>query len=137
MSLNAALRFMAGSVILTSLVLGHYVNANWYYLAGFVGLNLFQSAFTGWCPAVYIFQKLGLKAESCNCEGMTINQGLHIIAGCVVVLTVGPVLFLQAPQALLIVTTIVGASLTQSALTGWCPAMMIAKLLGFKSTQAS
>ncbi|MFY0675859.1 MAG: DUF2892 domain-containing protein [Neptuniibacter sp.] len=134
MSLNAALRLMAGVVILVSLGLGTYINPNWFYLTGFVGLNLFQSGFTKWCPAVFIFQKIGLKSETCSSEGMSVHQGLHIIAGSVVLLTVGLVLFAGMTANLLIVTAIVGLSLTQSAFTGWCPAMMVASMLGCKKT---
>lgn len=137
MSINAALRLMAGVVILASLALGTYINVNWYYLTAFVGLNLLQSGFTSWCPAVFFFQKLGLKAESCDCKGMTINQGVHIIAGSLVLLTVAPVIFLQAPLMLLVVTTVIGVSLAQSAFTGWCPAIMIASMLGFKKTETA
>ncbi|MGH1432439.1 MAG: YgaP family membrane protein [Neptuniibacter sp.] len=137
MSLNAALRLMAGVVILVSLGLGTYMHPNWFYLTGFVGLNLFQSGFTKWCPAVFIFQKIGLKAETCSSEGMSVNQGVHIIAGSVVLLTVGLVLFAGMTANLLIVTAIVGLSLTQSAFTGWCPAMMVASMLGCKKTVAA
>jgi hypothetical protein len=52
---------MAGFVILLSMALAHWVSPNWYWLTAFVGLNLFQSAFTNWCPAMVIFRKLGLK----------------------------------------------------------------------------
>lgn len=137
MSLNAALRLMAGVVILVSLGLGTYIHPNWFFLTGFVGLNLFQSGFTKWCPAVFIFQKIGLKAETCSSEGMSVNQGVHIIAGSVVLLTVGLVLFAGMTANLLIVTAIVGLSLTQSAFTGWCPAMMVASMLGCKKTVAA
>jgi hypothetical protein len=134
MSLNAALRLMAGVVILASLALGTYMNPAWYYLTGFVGLNLLQSGFTKWCPAVFIFQKMGLKTESCSAEGMSVHQGVHIIAGSVVLTTVALVLFAAVTPNLLIVTAIVGLSLTQSAFTNWCPAMMVASMLGCKKT---
>ncbi|MCP4596985.1 DUF2892 domain-containing protein [Neptuniibacter sp.] len=137
MSINAALRLMAGTVILISLALGTYINANWYYLTGFVGLNLLQSGFTKWCPAVFFFQKLGLKAEACVSEGMSVHQGLHIIAGSVVLLTVAAVMVLAMPANLLIITAVVGVSLAQSAFTGWCPAMSVAQLLGFKKTESA
>ena len=61
MTVNEALRAMAGIVTLGSLALGHWVHQNWYLLTAFVGLNLLQSAFTKWCPAMTIFRKLGLK----------------------------------------------------------------------------
>jgi len=66
MTVNEALRAMAGVVILISLALGHWVNENWYLFTAFVGLNLLQSAFTKWCPAMAIFRKMGLKdADRC------------------------------------------------------------------------
>ena len=61
MTVNEALRATAGVFILGSLALGHWVNPNWYLLTAFVGLNLLQSAFTRWCPAMWIFRKMGLR----------------------------------------------------------------------------
>jgi hypothetical protein len=61
MTVNEALRAMAGIVILLSLALGYWVSPYWYFFTAFVGLNLLQSAFTKWCPAMTIFRKLGLK----------------------------------------------------------------------------
>ena len=61
MTVNEALRAMAGLFILGSLALGWWVSPWWYLLTGFVGLNLLQSAFTRWCPAMTIFRKLGLR----------------------------------------------------------------------------
>ncbi len=63
MTINEALRAMAGIVILISLALGHWVHEYWYFFTAFVGLNLFQSAFTKWCPAMTIFKMMGLKAD--------------------------------------------------------------------------
>ncbi len=134
MTVNAALRLMAGSVVLISLALGTYVSQNWFYLTGFVGLNLLQSAFTGWCPAISIFTKLGLKQEACNTTGMSVNQAVHILAGSIILGTVIAVMAIQVNIMLLAVTAVVGASLIQSAFTGWCPGMTIARLLGFKET---
>ncbi|WP_028470728.1 YgaP family membrane protein [Neptunomonas japonica] len=132
MTVSAALRLMAGTVVLISLALGSYINPNWFYLTGFVGLNLLQSAFTGWCPAITIFKKLGLQQESCNVAGMNVNQGIHIMAGSIILGTVIAVLFFSINTLLLVVTAIVGASLLQSAFSGWCPGMSIVRLLGFK-----
>jgi len=131
MTLNAALRLLAGSVILISLTLGTYLNPAWYYLTGFVGLNLFQSAFTKWCPAMTWFRMLKLKDQTCD-SGMSVHQGVHIIAGTAVLITVAAYLFFAAPQWVLYITAVVGASLLQSAFTGWCPAFTVASLLGFK-----
>ena len=132
MTINAALRLMAGSVVLISLTLGYTLDPSWYYLTGFVGLNLLQSGFTRWCPAVTIFRALGLKAESCSVNGMSIHQGVHIIAGSLILGTVATVLFFGAPMTILIITAVIGASLLQSAFSGWCPAFTFARLAGFK-----
>ncbi|MBN0986134.1 Protein of unknown function [Amphritea atlantica] len=131
MTLNAALRLLAGSVILISLALGTYVNPAWYYLTGFVGLNLLQSGFTKWCPAITVFRMLKLKEQTCA-TGMSVHQGVHIIAGAAVLITVSAFMFFAAPQWVLYITAVVGASLLQSAFSGWCPAFTVASLLGFK-----
>jgi len=61
MTVERALRMMAGIVILLSMALANFVSPKWYYLTAFVGLNLLQSAFTNWCPAMAIFRALGLR----------------------------------------------------------------------------
>lgn len=61
MTVERALRLMAGIVTLVSLALAHYVSLYWLWLAVFVGLNLLQSAFTNWCPAMSLFRAMGLK----------------------------------------------------------------------------
>ncbi len=61
MTVERALRLIAGSIILLSLALGHYVSPYWYLFTAFVGLNLFQSGFTNWCPAMFVLRKLGLR----------------------------------------------------------------------------
>jgi hypothetical protein len=60
MTIERAVRLLAGVVVLGSLALAHWVSLNWLWLAAFVGLNLFQSAFTNWCPAMTIFKWMGL-----------------------------------------------------------------------------
>jgi DUF2892 family protein len=60
MTIERALRLIAGSFILLSLALGHYVNPHWYLFTAFVGLNLFQSGFSNWCPMMAFLRKLGL-----------------------------------------------------------------------------
>ena len=49
-------------MVLGSLALAHFHSSNWLYLTAFVGLNLFQSAFTGFCPAAIVLRKLGVKS---------------------------------------------------------------------------
>ena len=61
MTVNEALRAMAGFMVLLSLALGTWVHPYWYLLTAFVGVNLLQSAFTRWCPAMTAFRKLGLR----------------------------------------------------------------------------
>ena len=57
MTLEESLRGIAGTFILVSLVLGYWVNENWFFLTAFVGLNLLQSAFTKWCPMITFLKK--------------------------------------------------------------------------------
>jgi hypothetical protein len=59
MKIESLVRVVAGSLVLVSLVFAYYLNPWWLILAGFVGLNLVQSAFTGFCPAEIILRKLG------------------------------------------------------------------------------
>ena len=61
MTVNRYLRLIAGFFILLSVALGHYVSEYWFLFTAFVGLNLFQSAFTDWCPMMTILRKLGIK----------------------------------------------------------------------------
>ena len=61
MTVNEALRAMAGIVILITVVLSVVHHEYWLFFTAFVGLNLLQSAFTKWCPAMFFFRKLGLK----------------------------------------------------------------------------
>ncbi len=60
MTVERALRLIAGSFILSSLALGHYVSPYWYLFTAFVGLNLFQSGFTDWCLMMTFLRKLGV-----------------------------------------------------------------------------
>jgi len=62
MTVDRAVLAMAGTIILLSLLLAHFVSPLWLWLTAFVGANLLQSAFTGFCPAAIVFRKLGLKA---------------------------------------------------------------------------
>ena len=61
MTVERGLRLLAGIFVLVSVGLGMTVNRNWYWLTGLVGLNLFQSAFTNWCPAMFVLRKCGLR----------------------------------------------------------------------------
>ncbi len=61
MTVERALRLMAGIFILLSLALGYWVSPWWYLFTAFVGLNLLQSGFTNWCPAMFFLRKCGLR----------------------------------------------------------------------------
>ena len=61
MTVNRYLRLIAGFFILLTVALGHYVSPYWFLFTAFVGLNLFQSAFTDWCPMMTILRKFGIK----------------------------------------------------------------------------
>ncbi|HEU0264707.1 MAG TPA: DUF2892 domain-containing protein, partial [Geobacterales bacterium] len=58
MYIDRILRIMAGFFVLLSLLLAHFHSPNWLWFTGFVGLNLFQSGFTNWCPAFWMLEKL-------------------------------------------------------------------------------
>lgn len=59
MKIENLIRLLAGSMTLLSVALAHFVNSWWLLLACFVGLNLIQSAFTGFCPPTLVLRKLG------------------------------------------------------------------------------
>ncbi len=60
MTVERVLRMMAGFFVLLTLALGYWISPYWYLFTAFVGLNLFQSAFTNWCPAMTILRQLGV-----------------------------------------------------------------------------
>jgi len=62
MTIEHALRMIAGAFVVLSLALGYWVSPYWYLFTAFVGLNLFQSAFTNWCPMMTILRKFGRRA---------------------------------------------------------------------------
>jgi hypothetical protein len=59
MSIDRIVLAVAGFMVLATVLLAHYHNPNWLWLTGFVGLNLLQSAFTGFCPLAVILKKMG------------------------------------------------------------------------------
>jgi hypothetical protein len=61
MTVERWLRLIAGSFVLATLALGHYVNPYWYLFTAFVGLNLLQSGLTDWCPMMFFLRKLGVR----------------------------------------------------------------------------
>ncbi|TCT44710.1 YgaP family membrane protein [Martelella mediterranea] len=61
MSLDRMVLAFAGIMVLISVLLTAFVSIYWLWLTAFIGANLLQSAFTGFCPAAIIFKKLGIK----------------------------------------------------------------------------
>ncbi len=59
MTVDRYLRMIAGFFVLLSLGLGYLLNPYWFLFTAFVGLNLFQSAFTNWCPMMTFLRKAG------------------------------------------------------------------------------
>lgn len=62
MNVDAWLRLIAGAFVAASVLLGMYVNPNFLWFTLFVGVNLFQSAFTGWCPMMAMLRQAGVRA---------------------------------------------------------------------------
>ena len=64
MTIEPLLRLIAGTFVLLSLALGHWVSPYFYLFTAFVGLNLFQSGLTNWCPMITFLKKLGVKSQA-------------------------------------------------------------------------
>jgi hypothetical protein len=61
MTVNDAVRALAGTMVLISVALVYFVSPWFLLFTAFIGLNLLQSAFTGFCPPSFVFRKLGLR----------------------------------------------------------------------------
>lgn len=61
MNVERSLRMIAGGFTMASVALGYWVDPRFYWFTAFVGANLFQSAFTDWCPMMSILRKLGVE----------------------------------------------------------------------------
>jgi Protein of unknown function (DUF2892) len=64
MTVERLLRLIAGTFVLLSLALGYLVSPYWYLFTAFVGLNLFQSGLTDWCPMMTILGKCGVQRSA-------------------------------------------------------------------------
>lgn len=67
MTIERTLRLMAGAFVLLSLALGYWISPYWFLFTAFVGLNLFQSGLTNWCPAMTVLRRLGMKDVAACC----------------------------------------------------------------------
>jgi len=61
MNVEPMLRLIAGAFVMASVLAGMYVHPGFLWFTAFVGLNLFQSALTGWCPMMTILRKAGVR----------------------------------------------------------------------------
>jgi Inner membrane protein YgaP-like, transmembrane domain len=64
MTVERYLRLIAGAFVLASLILAIWVSLYWLLFTAFVGLNLFQSGLTNWCPMMAVLKRLGVKSEN-------------------------------------------------------------------------
>jgi len=64
MTIERLVMAVAGTFVLLSVVLSIYHSQNWLWFTGFVGLNLLQASFSGFCPLAIILKKLGVKSGS-------------------------------------------------------------------------
>ena len=64
MTIERALRLIAGIFVTASVVLGMFVDPRFFWFSVFVGLNLVQSAFTNWCPMISILRRAGLQSAA-------------------------------------------------------------------------
>lgn len=62
MSMDRIIFAIAGTFILASVALAHFHSPNWLFFTAFVGANLLQASFSGWCPMVTMLRKLGVKS---------------------------------------------------------------------------
>lgn len=69
MTVERYLRMIAGFFVMLSVVLGYYVHPGWFLFTAFVGLNLFQSAFSNWCPMMTFLKKLGVPSSEHEAAG--------------------------------------------------------------------
>jgi hypothetical protein len=67
MNIERSLRLIAGLFVMLSVALGYWVSPWFYLFTAFVGLNLFQSAFTNWCPMMTILRWAGVGAPKSCC----------------------------------------------------------------------
>ena len=77
MTMDRYLRLIAGFFVLLSLALGYWVNPLWFLFTAFVGLNLFQSAFTNWCPMITFLKKLHVPMCKHEIEDKFTRQPAH------------------------------------------------------------
>ena len=71
MSIERYLRLIAGFFVMVSVALGYWVNPLWFLFTAFVGVNLFQSAFTDWCPMMTFLRNLHVPSGTRRASNQT------------------------------------------------------------------
>ena len=66
MSIESIIQAMAGFFVFVSVTLGVYHHEYWFFFTAFVGINLFQSAFTGFCLPAIVLKKMGFKSSNAS-----------------------------------------------------------------------
>ena len=69
MTTERIVRLVAGVFVMASVALGYWVHPGWFCFTAFVGLNLFQSALTCFCPLELILKKFGVPPAGTCCAG--------------------------------------------------------------------
>lgn len=64
MSIERSVFLLASVMIIISTLLAMFVHTNWLWFSLFIGFNMFQSIFTGFCPPKWLFKKMGMKSEA-------------------------------------------------------------------------
>ena len=75
MTVERLLFVIAGALVSASTALGSFVSPWWYLFTAFVGLDLFQSGFTDWCPMVWVLEKLGFSVENVVARAREVMEG--------------------------------------------------------------
>ena len=63
MTIERTLRLIAGTFVIISVALAHWHSPYWLWFTAFIGLNLFQSGITDWCPMMTILKKAGMSRK--------------------------------------------------------------------------
>lgn len=132
MTANAAVRLFAGFMMSVSLVLVHTLGPWGLALTTLVGVNLMIHGATGFCIASKVFQRAGLQL-SCSAPGMNVDRGVSIGAGLLVLTGAVLGLTLSSPWATTLLVGAVAISMVQSAFSGWCPMMSVARQAGLQN----
>jgi hypothetical protein len=75
MTVERVLRLIAGFFVVLSVLLGMFVDPRFLWFSVFVGLNLFQSGFTNWCPMMVILRKAGVGGSGAKAVGRGFSPG--------------------------------------------------------------